>query len=106
MKSPNLNQKLYINFRQFVKDGELGRYDDEYFSVKRHSFRFMVDLLYKFTDLDSIKKNQNTPTKLLELLGKFENKNKTQKNKNLEEIKKAKLISIQTQRKYLFKNPL
>ena len=56
MKSPNLNQKLYINFRQFVKDGELGRYDDEYFSVKRHSFRFMVDLLYKFTDLDSIKK--------------------------------------------------
>ena len=45
MKKPNLTQKVYNNFRQFVKEDEVLNYDNEFFSVKRHSYNFMFELI-------------------------------------------------------------
>mgnify|MGYP001162161504 CR=1 FL=1 len=61
MNNPNLSQKVYVNFRQFVKPDQVTSYDNDFFSVKRRSFKFMCQLLDKYTDLYSIKNNPSTP---------------------------------------------
>lgn len=106
MKKANLTQKVYINFRQFVRADEVLDYDNEFFSVKRHSFNFMYELLDKYTDINSLKNNPSTPIETLELLGRLENKSKIVKTKKIAEINKAKHILLHAERNFLFKDPV
>ena len=94
MKKPNLTQKVYNNFRQFVKEDEVLNYDNEFFSVKRHSYNFMYELLDKYTDINSLKSNPSTPIETLQLWGRLENKSKIVKSKKIAEINKAKHILL------------
>ncbi len=106
MNNPNLTQKVYLNFRKFVKADQVLNYDNEFFSVKRRSFKFMCHLLDKYTDLYSIKNNPNTPIEILELLGEYENKFRIVKSKKSIEINKAKQILTHAERNFLFKDPV
>ena len=106
MKKPNLTQKVYNNFRQFVKEDEVLNYDNEFFSVKRHSYNFMYELLDKYTDINSLKSNPSTPIETLQLWGRLENKSKIVKSKKNAEINKAKHILLHAERNFLFKDPV
>ena len=103
---PNLTQKVYLNFRQFVKADQVLNYDNEFFSVKRRSFNFMCQLLNKYIDLNSLKNNASTPIETLELLGKYENNFKIVKSKKSIEINTTKYILTHAERNFLFKDPI
>lgn len=45
------SDRLYLGFREFVAEDDLKTYDNEYFSRKRHSTKFMVSLINKFIDV-------------------------------------------------------
>ena len=52
MKDPD---KLYIGFRDFVVSEKLKDYDNEYFSRKKPSYKFMIPFIYKYIDIETLK---------------------------------------------------
>ena len=49
------SDKLYIGFRDFVVSEKLKDYDNEYFSRKKPSYKFMIPFVYKYINIEALK---------------------------------------------------
>ena len=50
-------ERIYINFRRFVKNDDVIRYDEEYHSKKRHTYKFMIPFICRYVDVEWELKN-------------------------------------------------
>lgn len=89
------SQKLYSGFRNYVNQGELSDYDEEYFSLKRHSHKY-IDINKKLKDLNDQPKLLLIAFFVNEYCPKFSDLNKT--------LQEAKRTPRHKDREFLFKD--
>lgn len=50
-------ERIYINFRRFVKNDDVNRYDEEFHSKKRYTYKFMIPFVFRYVDVEWELKN-------------------------------------------------
>lgn len=50
-------ERIYVNFRRFVKNDDVNRYDEEFHSKKRHTYKFMIPFIFRYVDVEWELKN-------------------------------------------------
>lgn len=45
-------ERIYRDFRRFVKDDDINRYDEEFYSKKRHTYKFIIPFIFRFIDVE------------------------------------------------------
>ena len=102
MKTAN---KLYIGFRKFVKHEELEEFDNLFFSRKRPTHKFMIELINRYVDIKvRIEHLDNEDD--LKLFAFFLN-DYIEKHKPLNKyLAKVAQMPITADVKFLFKDPI
>jgi len=96
------SDKLYIGFRDFVVLEKLKDYDNEYFSRKKPSYKFMIPFIYKYIDIDTLK-SEVTETSQTKLITFFLNDYCLRNSKLTKYLNKVKNMPTTVERNFLFK---
>ena len=90
------SDKLYIGFRDFVVSEKHKDYDNEYFSRKKHSYKFMLSFIYKYINIETLKNEvgDNSQTKLITFFLNL---------KIIKRLNKIKDMPTTAERNFLFK---
>ena len=96
------SDKFYTGFRDFVDKEKLKEYDNEYFSRKRPTYRFMIPFIYKYIDIESLQ-NKVTDTSHIKLITYFLNDYCLRNSKIIKSLNKVKDMPITLDINFLFK---
>jgi hypothetical protein len=100
MRKRTDSEKRYMGFRDFVDKEKCNKYDNEYFSKKRPSFKFMIPFIHKYIDIEAVKV---TDKGHIDLITYFLNDYCSRESKILKGLNKLKGIPTTNNIKHLFK---
>jgi hypothetical protein len=96
------SDKLYLGFRDFVVTENLKDYDNDYFSRKKPSYKFMIPFINKYINIETLK-NQVTDTSQTRLITFFLNDYCLRNSKIIKSLNKIKDLRTTVERNFLFK---
>lgn len=104
------NQRLYNELRKFVDKDKVREYDNEFFSQKSLTYKFLIPYLNKYMNLELVKDKMTDPKAQLHLADQL-NKFQLYNNKDWQKIMKApswikevKNTPRHIDRKFIFKD--
>lgn len=96
------SDKLYLGFRDFVVTENLKDYDNDYFSRKKPTYKFMIPFINKYINIETLK-NQVTDTSQTRLITFFLNDYCLRNSKIIKSLNKIKDLRTTVERNFLFK---
>ena len=94
-------ERIYRDFRRFVKDDDIIRYDEEFHSKKRHTYKFIIPFIFRFIDVEYELKNTSDREEE-RFLALFLNEYCQQEKNQIKSLSQTRDMKRFVDRKFLF----